>query len=43
MISPLGDLAVRRVARTVVPQMEAEVRALGRAFGEHSAANGEMP
>jgi NAD(P)-dependent dehydrogenase (short-subunit alcohol dehydrogenase family) len=36
VLSPLGDAVVRRGARTAVPVLEAEVRALGRAFGEHS-------
>jgi NAD(P)-dependent dehydrogenase (short-subunit alcohol dehydrogenase family) len=39
VLSPLGDAALRRNARTAVPVMEAEVRALGRAFGEHSTAS----
>lgn len=34
--SPLNDLVVGRIARTSVPRMEQEVRALGRWFGAHS-------
>jgi hypothetical protein len=37
VLSPLGDVALRRGARKSVPLLEAEARALGRAFGEHSA------
>lgn len=32
----ISDAIVGREARTLVPQLEAEVAALGRAFGEHS-------
>lgn len=39
LVSPLADAAVRRYARRLVPRMEADVRALSSAFGEHSAAN----
>jgi NAD(P)-dependent dehydrogenase (short-subunit alcohol dehydrogenase family) len=35
--SPLSDLVVGKGARRLVPQMESEVQALGRAFGEHTA------
>jgi NAD(P)-dependent dehydrogenase (short-subunit alcohol dehydrogenase family) len=38
VISPLSEAGLRRIARTSVPQMEAEVAALGRRFGEHSVA-----
>jgi NAD(P)-dependent dehydrogenase (short-subunit alcohol dehydrogenase family) len=34
--SPLGDLLVRRRARTMVPRLEAEVEGLGRWFGRQS-------
>jgi short-subunit dehydrogenase len=36
ILSPLGDAVLRRSARRSVPQMEADVRAAGRTFGEHS-------
>jgi NAD(P)-dependent dehydrogenase (short-subunit alcohol dehydrogenase family) len=39
LVSPLADAVVGRYARRVVPRMEADVRALGSAFGEHSVAN----
>ena len=39
VLGPVGDLVVRRQGRSQVPQMEAEVRALGRSFGEHSVGN----
>jgi NAD(P)-dependent dehydrogenase (short-subunit alcohol dehydrogenase family) len=39
LVSPLADLVVRRYARRFVPRMEADVRSLSSAFGEHSAAN----
>ncbi len=35
MVSPLSDAILGRGARTAVPRMEAQVRALGRAFGRH--------
>jgi len=35
MLSPLSDAIIGRGARTGVPRMEAQVRALGRAFGRH--------
>ncbi|HEX2356333.1 MAG TPA: SDR family oxidoreductase [Micromonosporaceae bacterium] len=35
--SPFSDALVGHFARTVVPRMESEVRALGRGFGLHSA------
>lgn len=35
MVSPLSDAVIGRGARTAVPRMEAQVRALGRAFGRH--------
>ena len=46
--SPLSDFVLRRRARTMVPQSEREVAALGRAFGEHSmglgaASKGDVP
>jgi NAD(P)-dependent dehydrogenase (short-subunit alcohol dehydrogenase family) len=34
---PLADRVVGRTARTTVPAMEAQVRALGRGFGTHTA------
>jgi hypothetical protein len=39
LVSPLADAVVGRYARRFVPRMEADVRALGSAFGEHSVAN----
>lgn len=39
-ISPVGDLVLEREARTMVPQMEAEVRALGRSFGAATVSAG---
>jgi NAD(P)-dependent dehydrogenase (short-subunit alcohol dehydrogenase family) len=40
LVSPLADLLIGRSARKSVPLMEAEVRALGRAFGRHTAQPG---
>lgn len=37
LVSPLSDLVIGRVARTSIPRLEAEVRALGRAFGRNTA------
>ncbi|HEX2095065.1 MAG TPA: SDR family NAD(P)-dependent oxidoreductase [Longimicrobiaceae bacterium] len=34
--SPLSEFFLRRQARRLVPELEREVRALGRSFGEHS-------
>ncbi len=39
-ISPVGDLVLKREAKTLVPQMEDEVRALGRSFGAATVAAG---
>lgn len=39
-ISPIGDLILKREAKTLIPQMEAEVRALGRSFGAATVAAG---
>jgi hypothetical protein len=36
LVSPLAEAVVARRARTSVPQMEDEVRALGRSFGASS-------
>ena len=36
---PLADLAIQRQSTAVVPQLEAEVQALGRSFGTHSVGN----
>src|SRR5262245_26707428 len=36
LMSPLGELVLRRDARRLLPELEGEVAALGRAFGEHS-------
>ena len=38
VLSRLGDAYVRRRARSMVPQLEREVAALGRPFGRHSSA-----
>lgn len=38
LVSPLADWVLGRGARVSVPRMEAEARALGRAFGAHTAA-----
>ncbi|ASW57667.1 SDR family oxidoreductase [Plantactinospora sp. KBS50] len=43
LVSPVSDRIIGRSARTSVPAMEAEVRALGRAFGRHTAAPGGDP
>lgn len=40
MVSPVGDVVLKREARTLVPAMEAEVRALGRSFGAATVAAG---
>ena len=34
--SPLGEAVLRRDARRLLPDLEGEVAALGRSFGEHS-------
>ena len=36
-LSPLADKVIGRTAATSVPRMEAEAKALGRSFGEHTA------
>jgi short-subunit dehydrogenase len=36
-LSPLADRLIGRSAATSVPRMEAEAKALGRSFGEHTA------
>lgn len=36
VLSPVGDLPVRRGARRRIPQLEDEVKKLGRSFGRHS-------
>ncbi|MFB9236481.1 SDR family oxidoreductase [Plantactinospora siamensis] len=43
LVSPVSDRIIGRSARTAVPAMEAEVRALGRAFGRHTAVAGAEP
>ncbi len=40
VLSPVVDLVVNRIARTMVPAMEREVARLGRGFGAHSAGHG---
>jgi NAD(P)-dependent dehydrogenase (short-subunit alcohol dehydrogenase family) len=38
LASPLSDWVLGRGARTLVPQLEEQVRTLGRAFGRHTAS-----
>jgi short-subunit dehydrogenase len=38
--SPLSDAVMKRQARRMVPALEREAQALGRAFGEHSVESG---
>jgi NAD(P)-dependent dehydrogenase (short-subunit alcohol dehydrogenase family) len=40
VISPLGELPIERSARTMVPELEAEVQQLGRYWGSSSAGLG---
>jgi NAD(P)-dependent dehydrogenase (short-subunit alcohol dehydrogenase family) len=40
LVGPLGDLVIKREARTMVPRLEAEVQALGRSFGRQSVGMG---
>jgi NAD(P)-dependent dehydrogenase (short-subunit alcohol dehydrogenase family) len=40
VISPVSDVVIGRDAKTMVPRMEAEVRALGRSFGATTVAAG---
>jgi len=42
MLSPLSDKVIGRQARTMVPRLEAETRALGRSFGAHSVGGGTV-
>jgi len=37
VLSPLTDAVIGRVAKTMVPALENDVRALGRSFGRHTA------
>ncbi|MGC4806270.1 SDR family oxidoreductase [Micromonospora sp. DT233] len=37
LVSPLADRLIGRNSRTLVPQMEEQVRSLGRGFGAHTA------
>jgi NAD(P)-dependent dehydrogenase (short-subunit alcohol dehydrogenase family) len=41
--SPLAERATLRNAARMVPRLEAEILALGRAFGEHSLGNADVP
>jgi hypothetical protein len=41
--SPLADFIMGRQTRRTLPQVEAEVRALGRSFGAHSMGHGSKP
>lgn len=43
LLSPLGDLVLRRSAARSVPELEAQVRALGRSFGAHSVETTRTP
>jgi NAD(P)-dependent dehydrogenase (short-subunit alcohol dehydrogenase family) len=38
ILGPVGELVLRRAAARRVPELEDQVRALGRSFGRHSAA-----
>jgi short-subunit dehydrogenase len=38
LVSPLADLLVGRHARSAVPELEAQIRSLGRSFGRTSAS-----
>jgi hypothetical protein len=40
--SPMAERATMRTAARMVPKLEAEVRALGRPFGEHSEGNADV-
>lgn len=40
LANPVGEVIIRRRARRMVPQLEAQVQALGRPFGSHSVGNG---
>jgi short-subunit dehydrogenase len=41
--SPLAERAAMKTAARRVPRLEAEILALGRAFGEHSVGNADVP
>jgi NAD(P)-dependent dehydrogenase (short-subunit alcohol dehydrogenase family) len=41
--SALAERATMKTAARMVPKLEAEVLALGRAFGEHSVGNADVP
>jgi hypothetical protein len=41
--SPMAERATMKTAARMVPRLEAEVLALGRAFGEHSMGNADVP
>jgi NAD(P)-dependent dehydrogenase (short-subunit alcohol dehydrogenase family) len=41
--SPMAERATMKTAARMVPRLEAEVLALGRAFGEHSVGNADVP
>jgi short-subunit dehydrogenase len=43
LLGPLSDLVIGRGARTSVPQLEAQVLSLGRAFGRHTAHSDAGP
>jgi NAD(P)-dependent dehydrogenase (short-subunit alcohol dehydrogenase family) len=43
IMSPAGEFFLRRNAKKVVPKLEAEVRAMGRVFGEHSVERDRGP
>lgn len=41
--SPMAERATLKTAARMVPRLEAEILALGRAFGEHSVGNADVP
>ena len=43
VLGPVGELGLRLGARRSVPELEREVRALGRSFGRHSAELDSQP
>lgn len=41
--SPMAERATMKTAARTIPRLEAEILALGRAFGEHSVGNADVP
>jgi hypothetical protein len=41
--SPMAERATLKTAARMVPRLEAEILALGRAFGEHSVGLADVP